>query len=246
MTGGCRAQPVEQRRRRHPTDEAGEHRERSLDHLQQMLADRCRSQARVAVGVDRVAHEITDGGQHPGDRIGVQIGQFRRRMAVQQQTGFALDQEQVVDAVAQRVLHHHLGEGHAAAPGFEAPGQPARRQAVLQRAIEVGREAAQGLGDRAPDRRADHREQRVDDAPAVAPHRVGQRRRDHRRQRAVQRLAAIAALGLVQEFRQALGQRGFGSAQARQFGLLGGQQDLAQSLELAHGNGRATVSPVRR
>ena len=111
----------------------------------------------------------------------------------------------MVDAEAQGVFDHHLRIRHAAAPGFEAPGPATQGQALFKSAIEVADEAAQRFGDRLADGRADDREQRIDNDPAITLDRIPQRRGDRRRQRAVQCLTAVAALRGLEQLRQLCG-----------------------------------------
>ena len=83
-----------------------------------------------------------------------------------------------------RVLEHDLGVRGAGAPGLEAPAQAARREARLQRAVEVADQRAQRFRDRLADDRADDREQGVDDGLALLAHRAAQRAGHRFRQRA--------------------------------------------------------------
>ncbi|MCB1570396.1 MAG: hypothetical protein KDI72_04960, partial [Xanthomonadales bacterium] len=73
----------------------------------------------------------------------------------------------MVDAIAQGVAQHDLGERHAAAPGLDAPANAARAETVFEDPVEIAHQPAQGFGDGLADDRPDHRKQGVDDARAV-------------------------------------------------------------------------------
>ncbi|MNC92698.1 hypothetical protein D3C83_91690 [compost metagenome] len=53
-------------------------------------------------------------------------GRLWCRHVLEQQAGFAVDQEDVFDAEYNRVLEHHVGKRAAAAQGLQAPLQPAQ------------------------------------------------------------------------------------------------------------------------
>ncbi len=118
---------------------------------------------------------MLDGGQHARDQIGILGGDGRRDQVIQNQAGFAMNQENLLDAIQQAVHQHDFGEGLAGAHRFHAPFQAARGKAIVERFVERFEHAAQSFGDGFADRRAHHREQRVGQHVRIAAHGFAQR-----------------------------------------------------------------------
>ena len=95
----------------------------------------------------------------------------------------AMDQEDLLDPVDQRVLEDDLRVGDAGAPGLEPPAEPAGRKAVLERAVDGGDQPRQRLGDGLSDRGAEHGEDGGGDGAGVPANRLADGVLDRRRER---------------------------------------------------------------
>ena len=123
-----------QRRRRRAADDDRQQRVRALLDPDREVADFQRLQPLVLADLERVLHEVADGGEHAGHHVGVLRRRPRCRHVLQQQTRGAVDQEHLLDAVDQRVEQDDFGERPAGPPRVEPPLERTPRQAVLERA----------------------------------------------------------------------------------------------------------------
>ncbi len=202
-----------------------------------MFTDARRFKGFAAPGSHRIAHELTDRGQHAGNRIRIELGQAGRRGAMQDEAGVALDQEYMIDAIVQAVLEHDLGKRHPAAPGLDPPADSTWTETVLEYLVHVAHQAAQGFGDRLADDRADNREQRINDAGAIlvdgiaerGGHRTGQCPR-HR----FLRCRPHQGRQPGREFPMGLLERGNTLLREQQRLALIGEQQMLEPFEVAH------------
>jgi hypothetical protein len=139
-----------------------------------MLADARGIQCAAAIVRDRIADKIVDRTEHAGDRIGIDLGQIRRRFVMQHQTAAGLDQKQVLNMKPHRVTQYHLYVRHTAAACFDAPTQTLQSQTAFDRLIEIANQVAHGFDDRLAYRGPDHRKQRIDDTLRLLSHRLGE------------------------------------------------------------------------
>ena len=175
--------------------DGGEHRARRVldQHLE--LADLEHVERVAGLAAEGVAHEVADGGEHPGDHVGIlRLGVGRHHVA-QQQARFLVDEEELLDAVDQAVEQDDLGERLAAAPRFEAPAQTLDREAGLDRAVGRLQHAAHGRDDRLANGRAHDREESVGDALRVFAHRAAHGARHRVLQRGVEGIGVARAAG---------------------------------------------------
>jgi len=89
----------------------------------------------------------------------------------QQQSGLAVDQEHLLHAVEQAAQQQHFAERFAGAPGFQAPAEAARRDALLHDLVEREQHIFERRGHGLAHRRADYRMQRVGQHARIALHR---------------------------------------------------------------------------
>ena len=76
----------------------------------------------VALVTQGVAGEVAERGQHRRDRVGIPGVGCAVADMLDQQAAAALDQKRLLDAEAQRMPQHDLGEGYAAACGLDERG----------------------------------------------------------------------------------------------------------------------------
>ena len=164
-----------QRRRRRAADDDRQQRVRALLDPDREVADFQRLQPLVLADLERVPHEVADRGQHAGHHVGVLRRRPRCRQVLQQQARGAVDQEDLLDAVDQRVEQDDFGERPAGPPRVEPPLERTPRQAVLERGVERLEHPVERRGDGLADRRTDDREQCVRQRTRVAAHRRGDR-----------------------------------------------------------------------
>lgn len=89
---------------------------------------------------------------------------------LQNDSGPAVNQKDLLDLVDQSVQQDDLDEGLAGAQRLQSPLQAPQRKAVLQELVEALDHALQSGGDRLADRRSHHWEQRVHQNLAVFPY----------------------------------------------------------------------------
>ena len=167
---------------------------RVLDqHLE--LADLEHVERIAGLAAEGVAHEVANGGEHPGDHVGVlRLGVGRHHVA-QQEARLLVDEQELLDAVDQAVEQDDLGERLAAAPRLDAPAQTLHREAGLDRAVGRLQHAAHGRDDRLADGRAHDREESVGDALRVLAHRAAHGARHRVRERGVEGVGVARAGG---------------------------------------------------
>src|SRR4029434_11310901 len=84
----------------------------------------------------RVLNKITDRRQHRRDQLGIFDVSGARADVLEQESGLAVNEEDLLDAEQQRIEQDDLAERLAGAERFEPPLQGTSRDAVLERAIQ--------------------------------------------------------------------------------------------------------------
>ena len=159
------------------------------------FADREPTQPSVVGRREGIGDEIANRREHPGHQIGSRALRVLGDRMGQEKTGLAVNQEDLLDLIHQRVSQHDVGVGHPCAPRLEAPLQSSRRQAVVDRTVHRVEEAGQGLGDGLTDSRPQRRVDCVGERVRVPVYRLGDRCFDGRGKCAGQLVVAGSAIG---------------------------------------------------
>jgi hypothetical protein len=79
---------------------------------------------------------IRDRGEHAGDQVGILHDAFAEGQVAKQESGLAMDQEDLLDAVAQAVGQGDFAERSAGTPCLEAPPPALQRQAAIEHQVQ--------------------------------------------------------------------------------------------------------------
>ena len=113
------AQGVVQALRRIAADHRDQGGERSRLGPQPQFAQPQRVESLLLGAAERIPHEILDRDQHRGDQLRILACRILGRDMGDQQPGVAVDQENVLDLIDERVLQHDFGEGQSGPPSFQ-------------------------------------------------------------------------------------------------------------------------------
>ena len=86
--------------------------------------------------VERVAHEILYSGKHARHEAWILNRNGRRDHVAEREARASVNEEDLLDAKDQAVHEHDFGKRSSSAQCFEAPLQPAQREALLHRFVE--------------------------------------------------------------------------------------------------------------
>ncbi len=118
------------------TDRGGDHRAGSRDHANLQLFERHVPQSFGLFGRERVARELLYGREQARDHVRVLRGGRGSHDVAENQSRFAMNQENLFNTINQTVHQHYFRERSASAEGFNTPPQPLPGQAVLEGLVE--------------------------------------------------------------------------------------------------------------
>ncbi len=119
-----------------------------------------RVEAGGLAATERVPDEVLDGAEHSRNELRILARGVVCRDVTDEEAALLVDQEEVLDAVDERVAEHHVCERRPGATRLDPPQQPSPREAVLERLIEGLERTLQSLRDRLADGGAHHRRRR--------------------------------------------------------------------------------------
>ena len=147
-------------RRGLPADDGGEQGERTVGEPELELADLHVFEFVGLGAAEGVADEVLDSGEHAGDEVGILHDAIADGDVAEEQAGFAVDEEDLLDAVAEAVREGDFAEGAAGAPCLEAPAPALEREAAVEHEVERIEHALESVGDGLTDGVADDGKER--------------------------------------------------------------------------------------
>jgi hypothetical protein len=186
----CALQQVSQFRRWRAANRGGKQRQWAMLHPHRVITNLDGPQFLAFLAGKRIAHEVLERSQHAGDDGRVLDCCIARGYVLQQQSGFAMNKEDLLHAIVEAAGQDNLAKGLSGAQAFEPPFQAFPRKTALQNLVQRLDHATQRLSYGFADRLADNGEQRRSEQVGIAFNRNPQHLLDDGLERGLQGVIA--------------------------------------------------------